>query len=198
MKKYKYSMHHQWVADLRIGELTPVFCQEVTPGDTWSGTSTAIIRMAPLDLPTYMSLKYYVKFFFVPHSLTFPEFPEVITGADTSTAWPTITYSNTASLLKDFGIGASNTLTPELNALPIYAFNQVYNDFFLNEQIETARALTNIATPRVRFPGSDYYGGITTEIQQGTEETVDSSGATIPVIEIRDAFHRQRMKERRS
>lgn len=192
-------MHHQWYPDVRIGELKPCFIQEVTPGDTWSGRSTAVFRLAPLDLPTYMSLKVYVKFFFVPHSLTFPEFPDVITGSDTSTAWPTNTsYLPSTAGYRDFGIGVSNTITPTLNALPIRAFNQVYNDWFLNEQIETARSLDSVATARVRFPSSDYFGGITTELQQDTEETVDSSGATIGIPEIRDAWNRQRIKERRA
>lgn len=199
MKRFKYNMHHQWISAPRIGELRPCFLQEVTPGETWSGKSTAVFRLAPMDVPTYMSLKVCVHFFFVPHRLVWDEFEDVITGADTSTAWPTITYNSVgATDLMEFGIGNSPTLNPEINALPIRAYNLVYNEHFRNHLIETERSLDAVGVARVRFPSNDYYGGITTELQQGSEETIDTSGATLGVTAIKEAFNRQRFRERRS
>lgn len=199
MKRYKYRMHHQWLTTPRIGELTPCFMQEVTPGETWSGRTTGVFRLSPLDLPTYMSLKVFVHFFFVPHRLTFPEFEDVITGVDTTTPWPTITFD----VLKtpewqQFGQFIASATNPEMNAMPVRAFNKVYNDHFRNANIESERALDLLQVARCRFPASDYYGGLTTELQQGSEETVDTSGATLGVTAIREAMNRQRLREKRS
>lgn len=191
-------MHHQWITAPNIGELVPIFQQEVTPGDTWKGKSTAMFRLSPLDLPAYMSLKVFVDFWFIPHSIVWDEFQDVITGKDTSTAWPTITYSAAeADHWQDQGHGVSTTLTPDNNALPIRAFNKVYNDIYKKPSI-TAAGEDSLDIRRVYFPTNDYFGGITDEIQQDTEETVDTSGATVGVTAIRDAMHRQRLKERRA
>jgi hypothetical protein len=202
MKRYKYQMHHQWMQDLDIGVLTPTFIQEVTPGDTWSGRSFSVFRMAPLDAPSFVTLRLYQKFFFVPHRITFPEFEEVITGLDTTTSWPTITYAYGAGVTSDkwskFGVGVMPTQTPDLNAMPVRAFNQVINDHFLNRTHYSERSLDSIDEYRVDFPHAGYYGGAMTEIQQGSEETVDTSGATLGVTAIRDAMNRQRMREKRS
>lgn len=192
-------MHHQWLTAPRIGELQPCFIQEVTPGDTWSGVSNCMFRLSPMDVPAYMSLKFFVHFFFVPHRIVWDEFEEVITGADVATPWPTITYAY-ADYEKwlNFGVGINVSNTPEINALPVRAFNKIYNEHFRPHQTIAEVAEDSIDVKRVHFPGSDYFGGITTEIQQGSEETVDSSGATIGITEIRDAWHRQKMRERRS
>lgn len=205
MKRYKYNMHNQWITASRIGELLPVFHQEVTPGDTWRGRSFGVFKLAPLNFPAYMSLKVFVHFFFVPHRLVWntalgddANFEDVITGSDTGT-WPTISTTDTDPQWLDWGVGATpGTNDPAMNALPIRAFNLVYNDHFRNHLIESERSIDSLAVARVRFPSNDYYGSIATEIQQGTEETIDSSGATIPITEIRDAWNRQRLKERRS
>jgi hypothetical protein len=200
MKRYKYNMHHQWLTAPRIGELHPVFIQEVTPGDTWSGKSTGVFRLAPLDVPSYMSLNVFVNFFFVPHRIVWDEFEDVITGADTTTSWPTITWG--AAQIEHwyrFGATGGTTTSPsEMNALPVRAFNKVFNEHFRNHLIETERSLDSTAIARVRFPTSDYYGGITDEIQQGSEETIDTSNPTLGITNVTDAIRRQRIKEKRS
>lgn len=205
MKRFRYGMHHQWITALRIGELMPIFHQEVTPGDTWQGRSTGVFRLAPMDFPAYMSLKVFVHYFFVPHRLVWntslgdaDNFEDVITQADESYTWPTIAVNTLGANATTWGIFGNATLNQNLNALPIRSFNLVYNEHFRNHLIESERAIDAVSVARVRFPSNDYFGGISTEIQQGTAETVDSSGATIPITEIRDAWNRQRMRERRS
>lgn len=197
-KRYKYGMKHQWITDLTIGKLLPIFSQEVTPGDTWQGSSTGVFRLSPLNLPAFMSLGVHVHYFFVPHRLLWDDFEEVITGADEVSAWPKITYSPVNELMQAFGIGINVTATPDVNALPIYAYNKVWNDYFRNDLLVNEIPLTNATVKRINFPTFSYEGSITSEIQQGNEETVDSSGATIGATEIRDTLNRQRFRERRA
>jgi hypothetical protein len=201
MKRYRYKMHHQWLSAPNIGVLDPIFIQEVTPGDTWQGHSTAIHRMAPMNAPAYMNLKIHTGFFFVPHSMTFPEFPDVITGNDTSTAWPTITYAPASfSDWYRFGVGLAS-LTPNLNALPVRAFNKVWNEYFRNPLTTSERSLDAISVARVNFPSSSWHGGLTDEIQQGSEETIPVQSGTpdyVKTTDVRDYMNRQRMRERRA
>lgn len=197
MKRNFYPMRHQWLHNNSIGQIKPCFVQEVTPGDTWQGKSVSIHRLAPLDYPAYMQLKVYTKFFYVPHRLTFPEFPEVFAGTDTSTPWPTITYSS-SDIWAIFGVPVNTLSTPAMNALPLRAWNLVYNTYFRNASIEAERSLDAMTVQRCRFPQSDYFGGMIDEIQQGSEVTVDTSGATLGVTAIRDAMNEQRWRERRA
>lgn len=190
-------MRHQWLHNNSIGQIKPCFVQEVTPGDTWSGKSVSIHRLAPLDYPAYMQLKTYTKFFYIPHRLTFPEFPEVFAGTDTSTPWPTITYSS-SDIWAIFGVPVNTLSTPAMNALPLYAWNLVYNHFFRNANIESERALNAMTVQRCRFPSSDYFGGMLDEVQQGSEVTIDTSGATLGVTAVRDALNEQKWRERRA
>jgi hypothetical protein len=199
-QKNKYNVGGHWITGGEIGKIWPIYSHEVTPGETWKGRSSIVIRVSPLELPAYMALKAQVNFFFVPHRLTFPEFGDVYTGADTSTAWPRISYGSGApqDYFKAFGIpGMTNRLTRTFNALPFYAYQQVHNDWFRPHlQIgESALDLTQIH--RCYFPESGYFSGIMEELQQGSEETIDTSGSTLGVTAVREAMNRQRFKERR-
>lgn len=197
MKKYKYKMRHNWITNASIGQMKCCFNQEVTPNDTWSGSSLGIIRLDPLDYPTFMSLKVNVDLFFVPHIQTWPEFEDELTGVSAET-WPTASLNSTNfNLLKALGCYGDIVSGDPVNALPLYAFNHIYNNYYRHEDI-AERALTDVSAARVYFPQNEYYGSIRSEIQQGTVETIDTSGATLPVTEIRDAENRQRLKERRA
>jgi hypothetical protein len=198
MKKFNYKMHHQWITAGNIGKLLPIFMQEVTPGDTWKGRSTGVFRMAPMDYPAYMSLNIYVHFFFVKYSDIWDSFEDEITGADTPT-WPTITQAAIPTEpYHYFGLVPNVSAQPDYNLLPFRAYNRIYNTHF-RPHLHIAEADEDtVAIHRVYFPESDYYGGIKQELQQGTSETVDSSGATINVTDIRDGMNMQRLKERRA
>lgn len=196
MKRYKYGMKHRWTSSTKFGQLKPIFMQEVTPGDTWSGSSLGIFRMAPLDVPTYTNTKIFVHYFFVPYRLIWADFEDEITGAAAAT-WPTITQPLLGGNWFEFGVPFDTNSQPEYNALPIRAYNAIYNSHFRPEDIAEIPEDT-VAIQRVNFPTSDYFGSLKSEIQQDTEVTVDTSQPTLAVTAIRDAFNRQRLKERRS
>lgn len=208
MRKFNYRMHHQWLCAPRIGTLKPMFHQEVTPGDTWKGRTTAVFRLSPLDVPAYMSLKVHVAFFFVPHRLIWntalgddANFEDVITGVSTGT-WPQHAYSALDIMPHDFGHGSTGSHTRNYNALPLRAFNLIWNDFFRNPHTTSEVDITTYkGIHRVNFPQSDYFGSYLTEYQQGVEASATvtaGSPDTVPATEIRDALRSQAWKERRS
>ena len=63
LRRHKYSMHHTWTTGVRIGEVIPVFHQEVLPGDQWRGRQIVLFRLAPLDKPCFAALQAQVNFF---------------------------------------------------------------------------------------------------------------------------------------
>ena len=197
IRRYPYRMHHAWVMDTPIGGLRPIFCQEVTPGDTWRGHSSGILRMAPLERPAFVALSVHIHFFFVPHRLIWPNFEDVITGKSEN-AFPTVTVTGTGqTLMRAFGLGEPPTSgSYTANALPIRAYNLIYNEFYQFETPVDVNTNTNVQL--AHFSARDYFAGMRSTIQQSAEETVDTSGATLGVTAIRDAMHRQKFRERRS
>lgn len=205
LRRFRYNMTHQWITSTRIGRLQPFLLQEVTPGDTWHGPCNGLIRMAPMDLPAFVTFNVHCYMFFIPHRIIWDEFEDVVTGEDGVTPWPQKTVTNTnwgspgvdGSLPKAFGLGRPGSFGYDVSDLPFRAYLAVYNEFFRDQDYEPERTLTD-SVALVKFPASDYFGGARSEIQQGAESTVDVSGSTLGVTEIRDAFHRQKFKERRS
>lgn len=205
MPKYtKYGLNHHWISGFRMGQLTPCFMQEVSPGEIWKGRSGAIFRLAPIDYPVFMQMKLHVNFFYVPYRLVWDEFPEVFSGEDTSTAWPTITYSPTNTIWHNFGAHTNVLSTPDLNALPIRVFNKIWNEHFRNPLEQSERTLDTVGgdLPLVHHSSNEYYGSIQTELQQQTNpEQIEVQSGTpdyIEVPDVREAFNRQRFGERRA
>ncbi len=205
IRRYPYSMHHVWVTAGEMGKLYPCFVQEVTPGDTWQGRSMLLTRMAPIVRPAYVTLQINVHYFFVPHRLIWDEFEDVITGVSASTP-PTLPAPDEAGQLLDagrlyqyMGIGPADTgNTKNVYALPFYAYNLVWNEFFRDQAESTERLETDTTIAPVFHSTNSYIGGARSEIQQGTEQTVPVVANAVSVTDIRDAFHRQKFQERRS
>lgn len=199
MKYNKYNWNSHSIMGAPVGQLVPFFYAEVTPGDIWQGNINSIFRLAPLNKPLFMQMHVQDHLFYIPYRLLQDEFPEIWTGEDTSTAWPTITYNVANPIWAYYGVASNTSSTPEMNAFPVRAYNLVWNEHIRNPLEQSARSLDEVATlGRVHHRSNEYYGSIQTEIQQGTAVTLDSSGATIPVTEVREKMAEQRYRERRA
>lgn len=198
IRRYKYPMVHQWLSTHRMGSLQPLFLQEVTPGDTWQGSSQLLLRLNPLAWPAFVSVSVDVYFFFVPHRLVWEDFEDEITG--NNVPWPRITFSDSDGTNPSFwGIPSRPAGKPEsVNALPIRAFNLVYNEFFRDQQLQNERSLDSKSMPNVNHSQHTYEGGLRDVIQKGGSEKVTVTGGEFEITDWRDALHRQKWKERRS
>lgn len=204
MKRFKYNFRHNWIADIRPGYLTPVLCEEVLPGDIFNGSINAMIRLAPLELPAFAQMDINLRLFFVEHSLTFPEFPGVITGEDTTTPWPVISHNYNDTLVSPLpvstalGVGSSS-IPYNINALPIYAYNQIYNDHYRDTSVHTSPGTLSANSLRPVFhSNSDYFASSVSAIQQGSKVEIDVSGGTLDMQTFRNAQHKQHWQERRA
>jgi len=200
MKLNKYNMEHKWITGALTGQLVVTMIQDVTPGEVWFGNSTSVVRMDPLNLPTFMSYKIFRKKFFVPYRILDADFPDWWTGQSAHTL-PTVDVGLSAigdlnfnSMISSFN---SSTLGSKLvSAYPRYAYNMIFNKHFRPEGIAEV-PLSDANIHRVTHPSNTYYGAIRDSVQVGSEVTVDSSGATIGITEIRDAWTEQRLQEHR-
>lgn len=64
-----------------MGQLVPIYVQDVLPNDTFSLSVQDLIRLAPLRAPVMGEIDVYVHFFFVPNRLIWTQWETFITGS---------------------------------------------------------------------------------------------------------------------
>ena len=133
------------------GFLVPIYCDEVLPGDTHRVKMTAFARLATPLFPVMDNLHLDTFFFFVPNRLVWDNWVkfmgEQLNPSDSiSYVVPTITspaggYA-VGGIFDHFGlptagqITGANTVTH--NALPLRAYNLVYNEWFRDENLQNS------------------------------------------------------------
>lgn len=63
----------------KAGELLPIFCKEVIPGDKFKIKGQAFTRTQPIMSAAYVRIREYYDFFFVPYKLLWNRFPTFFT-----------------------------------------------------------------------------------------------------------------------
>lgn len=134
-----------------VGELLPVFVQEIYPGDTFKIKMDCLNRLSSSFVKSPMvNLVQDTMFFFVPHRLTWDHFEEFL-GTNKDTAWantkeylvPMINYSvpNSGVGRREFfksvihHLGAKPSSNGEISALLPRAFALIYDEWFRNENL---------------------------------------------------------------
>lgn len=169
-----------------MGQLIPVMCDEVVPGDYWKIGNQAVIRFQPLVAPVLHEINIYAHYFFVPYRILDENWEEFITGGsdgDSSQVLPTwepTTY-DTGSLWDFLGFPVDVDCD---GAYPIdyprRAYNLVYNEFYRDENLITEVALTN-EDILPRCWEKDYFTSSLPWQQKGTAPSLPIAGTTSAV-----------------
>lgn len=61
-----FNLSHEAKLSCNMGDLVPILCQEILPGDKFKVSTELLIKMAPLKAPVMHRLTAYVHYFFVP------------------------------------------------------------------------------------------------------------------------------------
>ncbi|AXH75816.1 MAG: major capsid protein [Microviridae sp.] len=129
-------------------ELIPIMCEEVLPGDTWQHTESVMARLATPIAPAVDDIDLETFYFFVPNRISWPDWEEFITGTNPSLTIPTIAaYDtglpgyrlNTNSVFDHFGLipQTYGAAAFKINVLPIWAYFEIYNQWFRDENLQT-------------------------------------------------------------
>lgn len=138
------------------GYLVPVFCDEVYPGDTHQVRMTAFARLATPIYPLMDNMWLESFFFFVPNRLVWRNWQKLMgeeetPGASISYLTPVLNAPGipangfaVGSLMDYFGLPVEGQITagqgtnmPPINALPFRAYNQVFYDWFRDENFSS-------------------------------------------------------------
>jgi hypothetical protein len=150
-KFYRNSDHK---TTFNAGQLIPIYCDEVLPGDTHQMDMSALIRMSTPIFPTMDNLFCDFYFFFVPNRLVWNHWKEFM-GENTESYWtqPTeyqvpiidtetdknknenLKGTQTGTTLDYFGI-PTGIDGLKINALPQRAYQLIWNEWFRDQNIQ--------------------------------------------------------------
>ena len=110
----------------KVGELLPVFCKEVLPGDKFNFKLNSFTRTSPVNSAAYTRIKEYYDYFFVPYRLLWRYFDQFIT--------------QTAQSNPQFASSIDKASVPLAQSTPLLQVNDVCNllNAFHNAYKDTA------------------------------------------------------------
>lgn len=155
MKKLKttaFNLSYSNALSFNIGDLVPVYLEDVVPGDHFKITPDFYVKFAPMVFPILQRIEAKIKYFFVPNRIIYKRWEKYITGGKNGTDVlnpPFIKSENvpesfkTAGTLVDYigypdfpSMGIHNTTNPEYNALPFFLYQLVWNEYFRDETLD--------------------------------------------------------------
>jgi hypothetical protein len=141
----KFDRSHQLLTTINEGDLVPIYCDEVLPGDTARVQLNGLIRMSTPIYPVMDNAYMDTYFFFVPCRLLWEHWENMFGENDTDYWAEKTEYSTPKTKIKGNGIksgsigdyfGIPTNVPIEVNALPARAYAMIYNEWFRDENLE--------------------------------------------------------------
>ncbi len=163
MARNKHNLSNYRLLTGDMGRLYPIGLTEVLPGDAIQHSTSVFMRFSPMAAPVMHPVTVRVHHFFVPHRLVWPEsegggWEQFITSGPDGNDAQTVPKYATSGTLGDLWDYYGVPIRPgaNLSALPIRGFNMIYNEWFRDQDLATARAETDVTVPLVAWE-KDYY-----------------------------------------
>lgn len=177
---HNLSFDHKLSTDM--GKLVPIACMEVLPGDTFSHRVSMLTRLSPLVNPVMHDVTISVHHWYVPNRILWPEWEEWIVAKSLEEK-PQIeipaTYAGT--IVDHFGVPPATT--EKIDALPVYAYNKIWNEFYRDQDLQAERNEDDTSCARVCWD-KDYFTTARPYPQQGEAVEIGFSAGTAPVMGI--------------
>lgn len=149
-KRNKFDLSHERKFSFNMGDLVPIMCQEIVPGDSFRVNTELMMRLAPMLAPIMHRVNVKTEFFFVPNRIVWDEWEDFITGGEDGQLTPIPphllldeasrgTYLNPGSLPDYMGvpIASDPIIVPlKFSALPFRAYATIYNDYYRDQNVQ--------------------------------------------------------------
>ena len=181
MKRAKHTLSHYRMVTAKMGELFPVGCVPVLPGDTFQHSTEALIRVSPLNTPVMHPVRVRLHHFFVPNRIVWPAtenggWENFITGGEdgnNTASIPTVTTTAEKKSVLAY-LGLPPLAGSNITALSLRAVNMIYNEYYRDEQIIPKRSLNENSLPYIAWE-KDYFTSARPSSQLGPTVTIPVS-----------------------
>lgn len=150
LKRNVFDLSHPVNLSCSQGDLIPVWCEEIVPGDDFRKTTECMVRLAPTLAPHFSRINVKFENFFVPLRLIWSEYEKAFTGGKlgtTAPVWPYLTVNAAnaetfeESTLADYlgfpayAVGTVPTQEINVSALPFRAYQLIYDEYYRNQNL---------------------------------------------------------------
>lgn len=146
-----FNLSYENKLSCNFGQLIPVLCQDVIPGDELSVSTQHLIRLAPMVAPVMHRINVYMHYFYVPLRLIWDDFEDFISGGLGGRDAPISPYIDfnmtsmtnpslykSSSLADYLGFPVQDT-SPNagirISQLPFRAYNLIYNEYYRDQNM---------------------------------------------------------------
>jgi hypothetical protein len=147
-KRNFFDLSHEVKTTCNMGQLIPILCEPIVPGDKFQLQTELLVRLAPTLAPIMHRVNVYTHFFFVPNRLIWDNWEKFVTrGANGQLApeYPTlnlqsITEHGNGSLLDYLGFqpyDKSSVNSSRIDALPFRAYQLIYDEYYRDQNLVT-------------------------------------------------------------
>lgn len=170
----QFNLSHEHKLNCDMGQLVPVLCNEVLPGDTYIHSASALARVAPLAKPLMHRVELRMHTFYVPNRILWDGWEDFITGEDPAAVKPTVTQTDTVgNALDHMGVPPIDGL--EVDEMPLKAYNMIWNQYYRDQDLQTERADNDRTLARCAWQ-KDYFTVARPSPQQGDPEPIPITG----------------------
>lgn len=169
-----------------MGQLIPIGCVPALPGDTVQHSTNVLVRFQHMLAPVMHPMTARVHHFFVPNRHLWNKKDYFGEADDTNGSWedfitggadgnnaeapPSYTTTNTAKNLEDY-LGLPRVAGLSVNAMPIRAVNAIFNEYYRDQDLVTARLADDVTTPSIAWE-KDYFTTARPWTQKGSDVTI--------------------------
>lgn len=182
-----------------MGQLIPVMCDEVVPGDIFDISNRMLVRMQPMVAPIMHEINAYTHYFFVPYRLLWDEWEEFITGGvdgpqdpDVSPVLERIQFADANGYIKNslwdylgFPIGVSPNTDHRPLAFPVQAYKKIWNEYYRDQTLQAELTENGtVGSPGVYYRNweKDYFTSSLPWQQRGVAPALPITGLTNAVF----------------
>lgn len=191
IKRNTFDLSHQRLTTMRMGDLVPVLCEEVLPGDSWNINTSNMLRLAPMAYPIMQKINIFFHAYFVPTRILWENNGDFHTGGEQNaspTVFPYIndTLNDNQDTLADY-LGLphlpDNVAPQQISAVPFAGYQAIYNEYYRDENLiapvnynlkdgNNFNTQTHLETLRKRAYAKDYFTSALPFTQKGEEATI--------------------------